>query len=322
MGQNIVAWRDELGEVCVANAICPHLGANLSPEFGGVLIQGELVCPFHGLRYNSDGVCVRLQDGLPKRRIELTVFPVLEINNLIFAYWHPRGDSPDWRIPELPQEGWSSYVYDSKRVQTHPQETAENAPDYQHLSQVHGYFRVKGVEKASIDGPLFENGFLMSRRIRFGPLTQVFDLDISVTLWGLGYFLVEIKSERVGITVRQLSLNTPVDEKQTNYVMVVQVSHLDHPNQLIPGLNLLPRSLVRRIARHIVFRIYRHDIAQDFRMWEHKQYLPHPRLTHVDGPILQFRSWCEQFYGDSENSLPERTIATTTVPESSSSEKT
>ena len=319
MGQNIVAWRDEGGKVCVANATCPHLGANLSPQFGGILDQGELVCPFHGLRYNTDGVCVRLQNELPKSRIELRVFPVLEINNLIFAYWHPQSKTPDWRIPELPQQGWSPYLVDSKTIRVHPQETAENAPDYQHLSQVHGYSNVKGVEKPTLEGPLFQNGFTMSRRVHFGLLTRDYDLDISVTIWGLGYFLVETRSDYLGVTGRQLTLNTPIDEEHTNYVMVFQVSHVQHPNRLYPGFQLLPRRLVRYILGHISFRIFNNDIAQDIRIWENKKYLPHPRLTHVDGPVLQFRRWCEQFYANSKNSVSEGKIPVKDDSESISS---
>ena len=38
MGQDIIGWRDEDDRVCVANAICPHLGANLRPDCGGTLV--------------------------------------------------------------------------------------------------------------------------------------------------------------------------------------------------------------------------------------------------------------------------------------------
>ena len=35
MGETIVAWYDENGWVCVAEAYCPHLGADLGPDAGG-----------------------------------------------------------------------------------------------------------------------------------------------------------------------------------------------------------------------------------------------------------------------------------------------
>ena len=55
MGQPIVAWRDQDAAVCVAGAYCPHLGARLSPETGGRLKDGRLVCPFHGFEYDASG---------------------------------------------------------------------------------------------------------------------------------------------------------------------------------------------------------------------------------------------------------------------------
>ena len=36
LGEEIVAWCDEAGRVCVADAVCPHLGSYLGPEVGEV----------------------------------------------------------------------------------------------------------------------------------------------------------------------------------------------------------------------------------------------------------------------------------------------
>ena len=45
MREDIVAWCDESGRVCVAEAFCPHLGADLGPAAGGRICSGRLVCP-------------------------------------------------------------------------------------------------------------------------------------------------------------------------------------------------------------------------------------------------------------------------------------
>ena len=64
MGENIVAWADEAGRVCVAEAYCSHLGSDLGPAAGGRIRNGRLVCPFHGYEYDATGqVC-----GHPLRR--------------------------------------------------------------------------------------------------------------------------------------------------------------------------------------------------------------------------------------------------------------
>lgn len=57
VGEEIVAWCDDKGRVCVADAFCPHLGADLGPESGGVVRDGCLVCPFHGFEFDISGRC-------------------------------------------------------------------------------------------------------------------------------------------------------------------------------------------------------------------------------------------------------------------------
>ncbi|MDE2964876.1 MAG: Rieske 2Fe-2S domain-containing protein, partial [Acidobacteriota bacterium] len=36
MGVEIIAWSDGEGKICVAEAVCPHLGADLGPAAGGM----------------------------------------------------------------------------------------------------------------------------------------------------------------------------------------------------------------------------------------------------------------------------------------------
>ena len=41
MGENIVVWCDENGRVCVAEAVCPHLGSDLGPAArDGYVVDG------------------------------------------------------------------------------------------------------------------------------------------------------------------------------------------------------------------------------------------------------------------------------------------
>ena len=41
MDMNIVAWCDENGRVCVAEAYCPHLGSDLGPAAGGARMRWQ-----------------------------------------------------------------------------------------------------------------------------------------------------------------------------------------------------------------------------------------------------------------------------------------
>jgi len=51
-GQEIVAWRGTDGTLRVGPGACPHLGADLS---AGVVDDGALICPWHGLRLCGPG---------------------------------------------------------------------------------------------------------------------------------------------------------------------------------------------------------------------------------------------------------------------------
>jgi isorenieratene synthase len=50
-GREVIAWRSA-GRVLLAPNSCPHMGAPLS---AGRSEQGELVCPWHGLRLGEQG---------------------------------------------------------------------------------------------------------------------------------------------------------------------------------------------------------------------------------------------------------------------------
>lgn len=49
-GEELVAWRDDAGDLHVGPAECPHLGADLST---GRVECGTLICPWHGLRLSG-----------------------------------------------------------------------------------------------------------------------------------------------------------------------------------------------------------------------------------------------------------------------------
>jgi 3-ketosteroid 9alpha-monooxygenase subunit A len=52
-GEDLVAYRDESGELHVMTAHCRHLGAHIG--HGGKVIGDCVECPFHGWRWGPDG---------------------------------------------------------------------------------------------------------------------------------------------------------------------------------------------------------------------------------------------------------------------------
>ena len=52
-GRDLVLWRDTDGGFHLQDAYCPHLGAHIG--IGGTVDGDQVVCPFHGWRYDGDG---------------------------------------------------------------------------------------------------------------------------------------------------------------------------------------------------------------------------------------------------------------------------
>ena len=87
LGNRVVAWCNDAGDVCVAEAVCPHLGGDLSPDAGGRVRDGCLVCPFHGFAYDATGQCVATPYAPAPKSARLRVFETTEVAGLeIFTY--------------------------------------------------------------------------------------------------------------------------------------------------------------------------------------------------------------------------------------------
>ena len=56
-GQDYVMWKDKQENIQALPNICPHMGAMLSEGWCEVNSDGisEVVCPFHALKFDSDG---------------------------------------------------------------------------------------------------------------------------------------------------------------------------------------------------------------------------------------------------------------------------
>ena len=94
LGENLVLFRNDVGDYALMDRHCPHRGADLC--FGRLEDNG-LRCPFHGWHFDSTGQCVE-QPAEPEgsrfhEKIRLTAYPCVERNGIIFAYMG-EGDPP------------------------------------------------------------------------------------------------------------------------------------------------------------------------------------------------------------------------------------
>ena len=312
MGKSVVVWCDDDGRVCVAEAVCPHLGSDLGPEAGGRVCAGRLVCPFHGYEFDTAGQCVATPYAEPPRTAKLRVFETQEVAGLVFAWWGIGGRAPQWTLPteRLDQDGWSSFEIRTIRFPGHPQETTENSVDLGHLRYVHGFDNVDRVERMTTDGPLLVSNFDFKtvRRIsRFATLT--FEVSARTSIFGLGYSFVDIRERSIGMDMRMWVLSTPVDGTLIDMSLVSQVREIRKPKRRIVGLGLLPTALRAPLMNKFMSLQQFQDVKADVVIWSRKRYEPRPRLCRSDGEIMPFRAYCAQFYPDPRDSASLRPAA-------------
>ena len=300
MGVDVVAWSDEDGRVCVAEAVCPHLGSDLGPAAGGRICDGRLVCPFHGFEFDATGQCVDTPYDAAPRSARLRVFETRDIHGLIFAWWGIEGRAQQWSLPADPEQGgWSDFRIQTIRFPGHPQETTENSVDVAHLRYVHGYGNVGDVQPVSVDGPLFKTGFdFRSSRKITGIATLNFDLSARASIYGLGYSFVEIHEHSIGMDMRLWVLATPVDGTLIDLSLVSQVREIRNPGRRVVGMAFLPRRLRAPLMNKFMSLQQKHDVLQDVAIWGPKRYVSVPRLNRSDGEVRKYRAYCAQFYPD------------------------
>ena len=302
LGERIVVWCGDGGRICVAEAVCPHLGSDLGPRAGARVRDGRLVCPFHGFEYDATGQCVATPYAPAPKSARLRVFETREILGLVFAWRGAGGRPPQWALPAAPEEaGWSDMEIRSVRFAGHPQETSENSVDLGHLRYVHGYDSVAGVGPVTVDGSRLSSRFDF-RRAQTVAGVRIFTYDVSAVthVHGLGYSFVEVSEHAIGMETRLWVLATPIDGETVEMTLVSQLRNLVKPKRPIVGMRFLPMRLRTRLMNKIVIAAQRHDVLTDVVIWGGKRYRPRPMLCGSDGEIATFRRYCEQFYPDGQ----------------------
>lgn len=108
--KHLVVFRTEKGKVCIMDAYCPHLGANLG--VGGVVKDDCIKCPFHGWEFNGEtGQCTAIPytDKVPAFA-KTNVWLSIERNGFICVWFDAEGREPPYLpddIPQIVNKQWS-----------------------------------------------------------------------------------------------------------------------------------------------------------------------------------------------------------------------
>jgi phenylpropionate dioxygenase-like ring-hydroxylating dioxygenase large terminal subunit len=298
-GQDLVLFRPGNALPTVLDAHCPHLGAHLG--HGGRVIDGSIVCPFHGWRFNTTGQCVSSRNtSIALGGPGLRTWSVQEANGAVMVWLDEARRPPLWDVPDFPEwqsPAWSGFRPGRPRqVRTHVQELAENGIDLAHFTAIHGHqiSRVESegltIEKQTLTHSI-RNGFtgrISGNRLVFGLAKggrARLPGRLAFTYHGLGTMVCRAEvAGRFPVSFVTVLYFLPLDDE------AVQVSG----ESAIRRCGLLTRPLLARAVREA-----ERAIADDTAILENKLYMTRPQLGEADGPIMAYRRWAEQFYPSS-----------------------
>jgi len=289
-GREWVLFRTQEGVACMMDAYCPHLGAHLGH---GGQVEGELLrCPFHGWAFAPDGRCsdVPYAKRIPPRVDAVNAvpaLPVVEHNQVIWAWYHPLGEKPSFEVDSHVEVGdpeWEALARYQWRFRSNPQEIAENGVDPAHFRYVHkmdevpeGDTRYEGVvRRSSVEGP----------RTAEDPsgVTRTYTSRVVTVQNGAGQKWTRIS----GLTeILLMVLVTPVDSQEVE-LRFAFTRRREAPGSFEEALGI---QAVESTAS---------GVEDDIAIWKRKRYVAQPMLCDGDGPIPEFRRYFSNFYAGSD----------------------
>lgn len=287
LDQEWVLFRGESGQVGMTDPYCPHLGAHMG--HGGKVCGDNLRCPFHHWQWDVEGWNKDIPYGkvappIVKKRALLRTLPCQEKWGMIWCWYHPGGEEPQWELPSIPElEDTENYVepkLGSWDANTAIQEIAENGVDFAHLRFLHGEKEIPPAEY-SFDWPHYyvdmNNGYIKGHNI--GP--------------GLNIYQFEYE----GVVATMVNYTVPITKEHSRINMSFTHKRYEEGSK--------EAQIADHLVKHMVGEAEGKESqgfeSVDFIVWNHKRYRPNPLLCDGDGPILKYRKWFRKFYAGYED---------------------
>lgn len=154
MGEKLVFWRGQGGEVQSMRDQCPHLGA---PLHLGKVVDGALRCPFHGFEFDPGGQCRHIpalgRSGDIPRAMRAGGYFTHETEGFIWIYWGEAAEKPPAPAYFDNLGSQFSYMDFVQHWPVHYSRVVENQLDVMHLPFIHATTIGRG-GRAVVEGPL------------------------------------------------------------------------------------------------------------------------------------------------------------------------
>jgi phenylpropionate dioxygenase-like ring-hydroxylating dioxygenase large terminal subunit len=156
MGEKLVFWRNQAGNLSCLKDKCAHRFAALSIA---KICNDHIQCPFHGLEYDITGKCKLIPANgkntpIPERFF-VNYYPTFEKHGMIWIFW---GDKLD-TMPEVQFFDDIDTTFSTSLIKdhwnTHYSRAMENQLDVAHLPFVHKTTIGAG-NKTLVDGPVVQ----------------------------------------------------------------------------------------------------------------------------------------------------------------------
>jgi len=280
-GRHLVLWRDDEGVAHLNDAFCPHLGAHLG--YGGHVDGCDLVCPFHGWKFDADGANTDIPYGTrTNQKARVGSYPVREIgDHFVMAWYHPEGAPPSYEIgdqPEMASDDYSEWTTVHFSVAAAVQELAENSVDGPHFRYVHNTEIVPEIQSYETDGTT-----AIMRSIQQFPTPRgVVDGRIDVDNIGPGFGVTRFSGI---VDTFLVGAATPVDANRCEVRFNFKTKNLGDATTT-SGVG---RAFVKEVCK---------QFEEDRPIWENKAHISRPALADTDPPFMKFRKWYSQFYAE------------------------
>lgn len=285
-GLSLIVYRHADGEAQVASAYCPHMGAHLASLDGGKVVNGTVVCPFHGWQFSGkEGLCSHIPyaKNMPPSNPALTLYPTREVNGIILFWFHAEGVEPEFEPVGRTNMDAGGYTLHTSMEPRHAHsptlDMLENIFDGAHVEYMHKSLFLSP-DNIEVKEHSLHATFNMEAAKEYGGVPLK-----SLDLHAEGITFNTLRYEGIGFDLIIISSYTPVDNDSTEirlrfYTRFDNADIQSEASGLIDGM----------------VQEYINQIDRDIPIWNYKQYASNPKLCDGDGMIHKIRKYGYQFY--------------------------
>ncbi len=288
LNKRIVMYRNKRGEISCFEDICSHRSASFAK---GKVVDGCIMCPFHGFRFNEDGECVRIpangKNARVSKRFNLKKYQTCEIDGFVFMYF---SNHTTESRPRYFNELLSGFHYSTKTYlwETNFSRAIENQLDVVHVPFVHEKTIGRG-NKTLVNGPVVKwddelMTFYVFNEVDYGQIPQKpseITVDEIKDAFSLQFIMPNLWQNRISDQVRVTLAFVPIDDNTTRIYLRFYQNFM-----LIPGLKQIVNFTADCFNHKVINEDY--HIVKD-QIPKFTQLAKNEQLIQGDLPIGEYR---------------------------------